>query len=90
MNKIILLFIITIFLAGCSFNKNSKFWTKSQNILEEKILNYKEIFVEEEALENELNSNLRIKLDGNINNNLSVRNYFNNEGRLNYDGLLKK
>ena len=90
MNKIILLFIITIFLAGCSFNKNSKFWTKSQNILEEKILNYKEIFVEEEALENELNSNLRIKLDGNINNNLSVRNYFNNDGWLNYNGQLKK
>ena len=25
-----------------------------------------------------------------ISNNLSVRNYFNNDGRLNYDGLLKK
>ena len=90
MNKIILLFIVTTFLAGCSFNKNSKFWTKSQNILEENILNYKEIFVEEEALENELNSNLRIKLDGNISNNLSVRNYFNNDGWLNYNGQLKK
>ena len=90
MNKIILLFIVTTFLAGCSFNKNSKFWTKSQNILEENILNYKELFVEEEALENELNSNLRIKLDGNISNNLSVRNYFNNDGWLNYNGQLKK
>ena len=90
MNKIILFFIVTTFLAGCSFNKNSKFWTKSQNILEENILHYKEIFVEEEALENELNSNLRIKLDGNISNNLSVRNYFNNDGWLNYNGQLKK
>ena len=27
MNKIVNLLLITIFLSGCSFNKNSKFWT---------------------------------------------------------------
>jgi outer membrane protein assembly factor BamB len=89
-NKIIIFFIFSIFVAGCSLNKNSKFWTASQNIPEENNLNYKEVLVEEEALGQELNSDLIIKLDGNISNNLSVRNYFNNDGRLNYDGLLKK
>ena len=44
------------------FQKNSKFWSKSQNILIENNPNYKEIFVEEEFLGRELNSNLEIKL----------------------------
>ncbi len=90
MNKIILFFIFTIFISGCSFNKNSKFWTKSQNILEEKNTKYKQIFSEKKILSQEFNTNLVIKLDGNINKNLSERNYFNNDGRLNYNGILKK
>jgi outer membrane protein assembly factor BamB len=89
-NKIILFFILIIFVGGCSFNKKSKFWTISENISEEESPNYNEIFTEEETLGKELNPSLTIKLNEIISNNLSVRNYFNNEGRLNYDGLLKK
>ena len=90
MNKIIIILVFSILFTGCSFNKNSKFWTASENILEEKNLNYKEILVEEDALGQEFNPNLIIKLGENINNNLSIRNYFNNDGRLNFDGLLNK
>ena len=87
MNKIILFIVFIIFIAGCSLHKNSKFWTAPEYIPEE---DYKEIFVKDKALTKELNPNIKIKLKENINNDLSVRNYFNNEGRLNYDGLLKK
>ena len=87
MNKIILLFIFTILVVGCSFNKNSKFWTASQNIPE---VNLKEVFPEEKTLIKEFNPNLKIKIDGNINNNSLLRSFFNNDGRLNYDGTLKK
>ena len=59
MNKIIFLFIFLVFNTGCSFNSNSKFWTKSENIIEE---NSKEIFAEEKASDKELNSNLKIDL----------------------------
>ena len=90
MSKVILFFTLVIFVTGCSFNKNSKFWTASQDIAKENNSDYTKIFVEEEALGKELNQDLKIKLDGNINNNLSVRNYFNNDGRLDYDGLLEK
>ena len=90
MNKIIIFFILSIFIAGCSLNKNSKFWTTSENIPKENSKDYKEVLLEETALGQELNPDLIIKLDGGISNNLSVRNYFNNDGRLNYDGLLKK
>ena len=90
MNKIITFFILIIFITGCSLNKNSKFWTASENITEEKNLNYKEVLIEEEALDQELNKDLIIKLNGSISNSSSVRNYFNNDGRLNFDGFLKK
>ncbi len=90
MNKVILFFIFSIFIVGCSLQKNSKFWTASQNIPLEDNTNYKEIFTEEEALSREINSNLKIKLGPNINNNLLARNFFNNDGRLSYDGILKK
>ena len=90
MNKSVIFFIFIILTSGCSLNKNSKFWTTSQNITEESSLNYKKIFVKEEALGQELNPSLSINLGDYIDNNLQIRNYFNNDGRLNYDGILKK
>ncbi len=90
MNKIAILLISTILFIGCSFNKNSKFWTAKSDVLEEDNLKYNEIFVEEETHIKELNSNLSINLGKNLNNNQQIRYYFNNEGRLNYNGLLKK
>ena len=90
MNKIIYFIIYFIFITSCSFNQNSKFWSASQNIPEEKDLIYKKIFSKEEFLGQELNSNLIIKLDNNVNSNLVIRNYYNNDGRLDYNGELKK
>ena len=90
MNKIIIFFVLITLIAGCSFNKNSKFWTSSQNIQEENIQDYKEIFSEEESLSQELNKDLSINLGKNVVNNTQLRNYFNNDGRLNYNGLVKK
>ena len=88
MNKLILFFTFIILTSGCSFNKNSKFWTVSQNIPED---NFKDIFIKDEALSQELNSNLVLKLDStNINNDLLVRNFLNNDGRLDFNGILKK
>jgi len=89
-NNIILIIVCTIFIAGCSLNKNSKFWTASKNIPEEKNQNYKEILIEEDVLVKELNPDLSINLGNIINNSAKIRNYFNNDGRLNYDGELKK
>ena len=90
MNKIIIFLICIFFTASCSFNKNSKFWTASQNIPEENKPNYQEIFVEEEALNKELNANVPINLGNFFNKDPKVRDYFNNDGRLNFDGVLKK
>jgi len=89
-NKILFFFIISLITYSCSFNKNSKFWSNSESIVSEKIGNYKEIFPTEEALQKEFNSNLQIKFDINPVNNTSINNYLNNNGRLNFDGNLKK
>ena len=87
MIRIIYLFLFLIFLTGCSFNKNSKFWTSSKEIKIEK--NFREILKKNENINEELNPNFRIKLD-----KLSSFSYsnkqFNNEGRFNFDGNLKK
>ncbi len=90
MNKVIIYLIFIIFINGCSLNENSKFWTASKNIKEDKNLNFKEILIEDEALEKELNANVKINLGNILNNNAKIRDYFNNDGRLNYDGVLKK
>ena len=54
------------------------------------ISNYKEIFVKEEKFGEELNASFAINLGNIINNDIKIRDHFNNDGRLNYDGLLKK
>ena len=90
MNKILFLFIIFILSSNCSFNKNSKFWSNSENIKNETSINYEEIFPSEESLKKEFNSNLKIKLISKPTNNTLSNNHSNNNGRLNFDGNLKK
>jgi len=89
-NKISFLLIFFTLVTGCSFNKNSKFWSKNETINEVNNINYEEIFPEEEALKKEFNSNLIIKLKSKTVNKTSINNYLNNDKRLNFDGELKK
>ena len=91
MNKIITLAFIIFFLtANCSLNSKSKFWTKEKKIQVEDNSTITEIFKKDEIFENELNSNLKIKLSGKIIKNSFINNFDNNNGRINYDGNLKK
>ena len=90
MNNIFYFFIIFFLISGCSLNKGSKFWTSSKSIKNEKDINYKEFFPEEEALKKEFNSQLKIKLTSKTFTKISINNYLNNNNRLNFDGSLKK
>ncbi len=90
MNKINYLLIFSIFVSGCSLNKNSKFWTSSKNIIEEKNPNFKEIFVEEKVIDRNFNSKLKIELIKNFENNQLDSQYSNNDGKSNFEGSLKK
>jgi outer membrane protein assembly factor BamB len=86
--KIILIFI---FITNCSFNKNSKFWTKEE-IIKVKVKEPKieEIFKKKEALNLEFNPNLKISFFSKPINKSFINNFDNNNGRINYDGSLKK
>ena len=75
MNKIIIFFISIILISGCSFNKNSKFWTKSEIVQNDSNMNYEEVFPTEEALKKEFNSNLSIKFTSKPVNNTFINNY---------------
>jgi len=89
-NKLTNLFLIIILIYGCSFNRNSKFWSNSETVLNENNTNYEEVFPSEDALKKEFNSDLIIKLTSPTVNTTFLNNYLNNDNRLNFDGVLKK
>ena len=89
MNKIFQLLLIIIFFSGCSLNKNSKFWTL-ETIKEIEEQKFEKIFDDPKALSQELNTNINLNLNKNFTKNkLSVK-FTNNDGRVNFDGSLKK
>ena len=88
MNKILKILLIFIFISNCSFNKNSNFWSK-EKITIEKRQEIVEIFKEEEALNLELNPNLKISLYSKPINKSFFSNFDNNNGRINFESNLK-
>ena len=92
MNKIIFLLFLII-LTGCSLNKNSKFWSKSEKITQEtnntNLSKSEEILKKSSVYEKEFNQNLKIKVEGKFNTNKQIDYLTNNNGRVNFDGELK-
>ena len=89
MNKLIYLFLIITLLNSCSFNKNSKFWTSSI-ILDEEKLDIKKVLRDGTVLSQEFNKNLKINIKSKINKISFENNLLNNNGRFNLGGNLKK
>ena len=89
MSKIFQLLSIIIFFSSCSLNKNSKFWT-SETIKEIQEQKFEKIFDDSKALSEELNTNINLNLSKNFNKNRSLVKFTNNDGRVNFDGSLKK
>jgi len=87
-SKIFQLLLIIIFFSGCSLNKNSKFWT-SETIKEIEKQKFEKIFDDTKALSQELNTNINLNLSKSFSKKLSEK-FTNNDGRVNFDGSLKK
>ena len=68
MNKLIYIFLIILLSHSCSFNKNSKFWTSSKTLEEEKP-DVKKVLKKDNILSLEFNKNFQ-KLKIFINTNL--------------------
>ncbi len=88
MIKIFFLIVYSLILIGCSFNKDSKFWTSTTPIKLEKDFN--EIFTQEKKVQNEFNSSLKIKLNYANNKNTTLLKLLNNDGMVNFNSDLKK
>jgi len=88
-SNIFQLLLIIIFFSGFSFNKNSKFWT-SETIKEIEEQKFEKIFDDPKALSQELNTNINLNLNKNFTKNKSSVKFTNNDGRVNFDGSLKK
>ena len=88
MNKVFYYVLIALLINGCSFNKNSKFWTETQEIKIQK--NYKRILNPENDLRQEFNQDLKIKFTSKPKKLLISNDLKNNIGMLNFDGNLEK
>ena len=89
MNKIFQLLLIIIFFSGCSLNKNSKFWT-SETIKKIEEQKFEKIFDDPTALSQELNTNISLNFSKSLTKNNLSQKFTNNDGRVNFDGSLKK
>ena len=87
MIRILIFFLISLILANCSLNENSKIWNKKKKIKVEK--NIEIIFDEKIISYKELNSNISLDFSqANIQN--KIIDDKNNFGLQNYSGKLKK
>lgn len=88
MSKNIVLLFIIMQLSHCSFNSKNSFWNKKE-IKEDD--NKKEIFKDIKLSNFEINSDLEIDIDSlKFKENSFQNNLTNNNGKLDYDGKLKK
>lgn len=89
MNKKLICIFIILLISHCSFNSKSSFWNQTKIIKEER--NKKQLFKTTTLANFEINEDLEIVIKSkkfkkdSFQNNLS-----NNNGRLNYNGALKK
>ena len=89
MIKIFNLFLIIFFCFGCSFNKNSKFWT-TETIKEIEGKKFEEIFSDPKTLSQELNANINLNFSVNPKKSKLSKKLTNNDGRVSFNGSLKK
>jgi len=81
--------IFLILLNNCSLDTKSRIWTDKKEVKKEKS-NETKLFIKKKPLSKQFNSQLKVKLTSRLTDN-SLANYSsNNNGRVNYDGELKK
>jgi outer membrane protein assembly factor BamB len=88
-NRLLLLSLFLLILNACSFDTKSGIWTKKKDLVSENTKST-QVFVKKKILDKEFNPNLEIKLKSKLIDNSFINNLTNNNGRINYNGELKK
>ena len=78
-----------ILLNNCSLDTKSRIWTSESDLISDRN-NETQLFIKKEPSNKQFNSQLKVKLTSKLINNSFVNNTSNNNGRVNYDGKLKK
>jgi len=87
-NKVFVIFVISIFLSNCSFNENSRIWNKKEKIEDENKIS-KKILAEKKVISTEFNPLLKLDLSKNETNN-KIFDQLNNFGSSKYNGQINK
>ena len=90
MSSILKYLILLILLNNCSLDTKTGIWSDKKDLILLEDVNSTKIFTKDEPLEKEFNPNLQIKLKSKLIENSFVNNLTNNNGRINYEGKLKK
>ncbi len=88
MNKVFVIFVISIFLSNCSFNENSRIWNKKKKIENENKVS-KKILAEKRVISTEFNPLLKLDLSKNEPND-KIFDQLNNFGSSKYNGRINK
>jgi len=81
--------VFLILLNNCSLDTKSRIWTNKSILVTEKN-NDTQLIVKKEPSNKKFNSQFKVKLTSKLDNKSLVNNISNNNGRVNYDGNLKK
>ena len=90
MNKKFYFFIIFLFITNCSLDTKSGIWSQSKDIVSENKNKKEKLFKKAEIYEEEFNTDLKIRLKGDLEKKNSNKNLLNNTGIVKFNGQLKK
>ena len=90
MNKTFYFFIIFLFIINCSFDTKTGIWSQSEKLISENESNEEKLFKEAEVYQKEFNTDLKIRLKGNLEKKKSDKTLLNNSGIVKFNGELKK
>ena len=90
MNNIFYLILLFLFISNCSLDNKTGFWTKSEKLNSEDQSIEKKLFEDTKVYEKEFNPKFKIRLKNNFIKRSFVDNLLNNNGKIQFNGELKK
>jgi len=89
-NNIFYLILLFLFISNCSLDTKTGFWTKSEKLNSEDQSIEKRLFEDTKVYEKEFNPKFKIRLKNNFIKRSFVNNLLNNNGKIQFNGELKK
>ena len=90
MNKKFYFLIIFLFIVNCSLDTKTGIWSQSKDLVSENKNKKEKLFKKIEIYEEEFNTDLKIRLKGNLEKKNFDKNLLNNNGIVKFNGELKK